>query len=649
MTCVRGVAVVSAIAAAAWTIFAGKDLSWDLLHYHYYVAHAFLHGRLTQDFFAASAQSYLNPLGYIPFYALAASGLHSVAVSVAFAVVHSVNAVLLYAIARRLFEDRAPREREWFAALAAALGVASAVFWATVGTSFLDPLLTVPMLGGLLLLLRTNAPGTSARAAFAGFLFGAAAALKYSNALFALAAVALPWMQGPAGARTRVRGAAAYAAGCLAAILLFGGYTFLFLWREFGNPVFPLFNGWFRSPEFPPINIGAERFAPRSLGDAVLFPFRAVSPESMVYAEISAPDFRFAALMVLAAGLAAVLVWRRGRAMASGGRAPSAADWRLIVFFALAYSLWLATSSNGRYGMLVVLLAGLLAARLAGLLLAPAVARGALLVLLVSQIVACALISPSRWFMLDRWSTRWLAYEVPARAAREPALYLTVETQTMAAVVPFLHPDSAFVNVRGQHSIGRGAERMQALFARYAGRVRALGRALRLRRDGRPRPEIVENYDATLLRYGFKVDPEDCFAIPWRPRRDDAVSELANMLVTDDTALRPPPVGLVSCALRPGAWSPAEIEEERRMSALFDRMERDCPGVFRGQTSITERFGREWSRSYAGLEARLETREGALVLAPYFKLIYFPLGRIEDWRDGAPASLAAVCREGLRQ
>ena len=83
------------------------------------------------------------------------------------------------------------------------------------------------------------------------------------------------------------------------------------------------------------------------------------------------------------------------------------------------------------------------------------------------------------------------------------------------------------------------------------------------------------------------------------------------------------------------------------MSALFDRMERSCRGIFRGQTSVTEKLGTEWSRSYAGLEARLETNQGAFVLVPYFKLRHHYLGTIAEWETGVPPALETPCREGL--
>jgi hypothetical protein len=67
-----------AVVCAAWSLYAGKDVNWDLLNYHYYLPYELLGMRLEQDFFAASAQSYLNPLGYLPFYLMVSHGWHSV-------------------------------------------------------------------------------------------------------------------------------------------------------------------------------------------------------------------------------------------------------------------------------------------------------------------------------------------------------------------------------------------------------------------------------------------------------------------------------------------------------------------------------------------------------------------------------------------
>jgi len=631
----------AAAMAAAWTLFAGKDLNWDLLHYHYYVAHAWVDGRLERDFFAASAQGYLNPLGYLPFYWLVSSGWHSVVVSVLFAVVHAANVLLLYLLAGRLFAHHAPRERAILSWLAAALGAATVVFWATVGTSFLDPLLTVPMLAGVFLLLGGQPEGAVRRAAWAGVLFGAAAALKYSNGIFALAALALV-VTTPAGSwAARLRPLLTYAAGGGVAIAVLAGPSMVFLYREFGNPVFPLMNAWFESPDFATFTVAAERFAPRDIGAALALPFRMSSSESMQYVEISAPDLRFAALAVAAAVSVITAAWR---GHGTGAARLETADRGLLAFFTTALALWLATSANGRYGMLVLLLIGPCLARLVDHVLPLKAARGALLVLLAVQVTACVLVSPTRWFLAERWSRTWFPLAVPEQAQSEPALYLTVEPQTMSMIVPYLHPGSSFVNIRGVYSLGPGVpgwHRVEKLFARYPGRVRALGRGLRPQPDGAPRREVVEFYDSTLLRLGLRVDPVDCFTIRWRRDDSDLLSGLVNRIAVKSLPM--PESFMTSCALQRAERDPREALEERHISGLFNRIEQACSRLFRSQTALTERLGSEWSRSYLGLEARLETREGRVILAPFFTLTYFDLGTLAEWeRPDAPRP--AACR-----
>jgi hypothetical protein len=596
---------VPAALCAAWTVFAGKDLNWDLLNYHYYAPFQLLEGRLRQDYFAASAQSYLNPLGYLPFYGMVASGWHSVAVSVVLAVAHSLSLALLCAIAWRLFAHLPARERLVFSALASALGAATAVYWATVGTSFLDPLLVPPMLAGLLLLLDRR------HFALAGALFGAAAALKYSNAVFALAALPLAF-----GSR---RAALAYMAGGALAVAVLAGPWLYLMAREFGHPLFPI--------------TASARFGPPDLLAALAFPFRMAMLDRALYAEIFAPDLRMAALV--AAALAIPLLARK-----RAGSGLTGVDWRVFGFFAAGWTLWLLTSANARYGMVLLLLGGVCLARLAERLLPPRTARVALGLLLALQLAVTALAAPPRWFVAEPWSARWFPYLVPERALREPALYLTLENQPMAVLAPLVHPASSFANLRGQHSLAADDPRLLALLERHRGRVRALGRVLELA-DGAPAPAAVNAYDATLARIGYRVDGADCFVIEWRPDDGDWLSRAANGL-----SRTPPsgePLSAVSCGLRPALRDPGAARAERAVSELFDRIERACPRLFRGHKALTEPRGRGWTRDYAGLDARLETHGGRIVLYRYRAGTHVDLGTAGDW--SAPnAALPAACR-----
>ncbi len=593
----------AAVLCAAWTVLAGKDLNFDLLNYHYYVGYELLGGRLAQDFYAASAQSYLNPLGYLPFYALASSW-HSVLASIALAVAASASLSLLYLLAWHIFAHRPTPERLEFSLLGTALGAATAVFWPMVGTSMLDSWLAAPMLAAVLLLLASSGVGAS-RALVAGALFGAAAALKYSNAVYALGALAIL-----IGRPARV--ALAYVGGGVVAVALLAGPWCLALAREFGNPVFPLFNGWFRSPHALPINLVSERFTAGGWIDAVTLPFRMATTSPAVYIETAAPDIRIAALLVAAA--AVPLFGRRERAAKL-----AAADWRLLLFFALAAILWIGTSSNGRYGAPVLLLAGVVLARLVERLLPVGAARVVLALLLAIQLGMCFTASPSRWFAPDAWSRRWLAYEAPERAQREPALYLSVEPLPMAVVAPFLSAASSFVNLRGHHSVPPDSPRLAALIVAHHGHLRTLGRELQ-----------IKQYDLAFERIGYRVNADDCFSIAWRPERDDALSRWANAL-----AQRPPtgePLSVVSCALAPAPRDPAREAAERRASALFDQVEQACPALFRGQTAVTDAIATGWARLYNGLDARLELHGEHLLFNRYYAGSTVDLGSSASWR-----------------
>lgn len=626
---------LAALVCAAWTVVAGKDINWDLLNYHYYLPFELLAGRVDQDFFAASAQSYLNPLGYLPFYAMVAAGWHSVVVSLVLAALHSVNIALLFLIAWRLFAHLPRRRRLVFSSLGAALGAATAVFWAMIGTSFIDPLLTPAMLAGLLALLGDGR--ATQRAALAGALFGVAAALKYSNAIFAVAAFPLAFAMPKSSGAARLRAAAAFAgAGLLALAMLAGPWSWM-LMSELGNPVFPLMNGWFKSPYAPAVNMGAARFAPQGVADALLFPFRMAILSRALYVETFAPDIRFAALVVAALALL-MAPTKRGKNQAPPARALRPVDARVLAFFAVSAALWVATSANGRYGLLVLLLGGLCFVRLTERLLPERPALGVLSLVLAVQVTMSTLAAPSRWFIAEPWSDRWLPFDVPERARREPALYLTVEVLPMAAVAPFVNSASAFVNLSGQRSLAPDSPRLLALLKRHRGRVRVLGRSLELD-GGKPLAGEVAYYDKIVRRIGYTIDPEDCYAIGWRPDSADLLSRAANRLAGDF-----PPhesLAMTSCALRPVKRDRDEVDAERRISALFDRVEQSCPRLFHGETAVTDPLREGWARYYGAFDARLEAHGEHVILNRYRAGTAVDLGRASEWERG---ELPPACR-----
>jgi hypothetical protein len=374
------------------------------------------------------------------------------------------------------------------------------------------------------------------------------------------------------------------------------------------------------------------RFIPEDWTAALSFPFRMATLEHAVYSETFAPDVRFAMLLALGVSLPALA--RQRSAPGFGG-----ADWRLFFFLAAGFLLWLVTSANGRYGLLLLLLAGVCLVRLVERALPRAAARITIMVLIILQVVTLVMTAPQRWYVAEPWSRRWIAYDAPPRAIREPALYLSIEPLPLAILAPFVHPESSFVNFRGQYSIPTGSAKLVALLERYRDRVRVVGRTLRPL-NGRSLEQAARGYDATLVRIGYRVDPTDCFSIPWQSDSEDLLSRVANRWNSQKPLSDR--LSVVSCALRPATRDPADIESERQFAALFDRIEKACAALLRGQTAVTESLGAGWSRNYAGLDMRLETDSDNVLLNRYGKGEYLYLGRVSDWqREEQP--LPGIC------
>jgi hypothetical protein len=352
-----------------------------------------------------------------------------------------------------------------------------------------------------------------------------------------------------------------------------------------------------------------------------------------LYSETFAPDIRFVCLIVaaLALGVISLARYRTERRL-------HRADWRVLGFLAAASALWLASSANARYGLAVLLLGGVALTRLVERLLRGSQARIALAVVLALQLGMSALASPARWFIVEPWSKHWLPYDVPQQALREPALYISVELLPMAVIAPFVHPDSSFVNLRGQHSIPTDSPRLMALLERHRGHVRGLGRALAVREGSPPRDEVAA-YDAALRRIGYRLDTTDCFTIAWRPDDQDALSRVANRI--SDPAPSAEPLSVGSCRMILQPRDAADVQAERRASALFDLIEGKCPVLFKGQTAVTEPLGSGWSRTYGGLDARLEAYDGRVLLNRY-RAEPTDLGRASDWQ-AAGGQIPAAC------
>ncbi|WP_052523393.1 glycosyltransferase family 87 protein [Bradyrhizobium sp. STM 3809] len=416
----------SAIAGAVYAYVAGEDINWDWQNYHDYAGFALLAGRFDVDVAPGGFQSFLNPLIYLLPYVVR-HGLPAPWWGMALGALHGLNLAVVFWLTRVLLRRAAHASTLAAALLIAAL---SPMALSEVGTSFADILTTIPILAGLALLFSHEDNDARPRHLLAaGLMFGAATGLKLTNATFLIAAgVSLLLMARPLRAVV-IFGAASALGGLVTA-----GPWALKMLRDFGSPLYPFYNTIFRSPEAPLVSIVDTRFMPRSLADALAYPFDWVvgkHPSS----EWPFRDPRFAVSIVLLIAVFLTGLWQRREVL--GLR-----DRRLMIFFWISYVLWLLAFSIQRYLMPLELLAAplivLLLIRLidawrepvagqASVRSRPAVVVAALAIALASQ--------PTDW-MRRPWSDPYRPQL--ADALRQPATILLLQKPLgyVASVLP---------------------------------------------------------------------------------------------------------------------------------------------------------------------------------------------------------------------
>jgi hypothetical protein len=431
---VTPVIIAASLAAGAlYAALAGDDVNWDWQNYHEYNVWGLINGRYGTDVAPSGFQTYFNPLVYLPVYGLR-HFVSPFAAGVVMGAVHGLNLALIFMLTRIMLGSAANVAGIAASVLIAACG---AMTLSEVGTSFADILTSLPVITGLILILRTDQP-RPANYVLAGALIGAAVGLKLTNVVFALGLVAMVI----AATRPLVAIGCVTVGGAIGSLLT-GGTWSLMLWREFGNPVFPLFNGFFASPDAPPASVLDLQFIPRSLLDALAYPFYWLVGDNRS-SEHPFRDARFAVLLVLLPVAIGLRLSLRSCAGLFTRR-----DIQLLVFFIVSYAAWLDLFSIHRYAIVLELLCGpLIVLLLARILLAVFGAgtasrhsgfRTGAAPLAVALAIAIWT-QPGDW-----WRRPWTEPYRPIISERlqQPAVYLLLD-KPIAYVAPLLAPQSRF-------------------------------------------------------------------------------------------------------------------------------------------------------------------------------------------------------------
>jgi hypothetical protein len=350
----------------AYTVWLGKDTSWDFRNYHWYIPYALLNGRLDVDIAVAHQGSYYNPLSDVPFYLLARYTTSWFAVAI-LGLIQALNIVPMYLMARSCLKIA---ERELAAAAVSFFGMTGGMMLTLYGTHYYDNALSLFTLTGLaIVVIRRQEMAEGALVsvgkwcALAGFLTGFAAGLKLPMAPYAMGFAAALIAVGGSRKHILTR-LVAGGIGGVAGFFAGAGYWMLRMQELTGNPLFPYFNDYFRSPMALASPYRDMRFIQHGLWNNFTFPIR-FSIDSRVADDLPYGDIRIGiAYLVVLAGTAVWLLGKRNKEPLCDPLATRI----LFVFAAVTYLFWLKLFAIHRYILQLEMLMPLLVAMGIGLM-----------------------------------------------------------------------------------------------------------------------------------------------------------------------------------------------------------------------------------------------------------------------------------------
>ena len=330
--------------ALVLVLLRGVDANWDLRNYHLYIPHAWLTGRYSIDIAPAQLQTWHNPMLDVPLYLLATSGLDTRWTSVWLTLPFAFAIWMLLRLQAVLSPITPIRTSQAVLALLALTGAAT---YSTIGNSMNDGFVAAAILGALVLVLAPE-NASHRRWLLAGLIAGAMMGLKLTASVYCLALACTALVAGPW--KDRLFRLSALGVGGVLGFLASYGYWGWRLFKLYGNPFFPYYNNFFKSPELGLQDYADGRFRTHGLGEALLVPFELLR-KATAHSELYMKDPR---LLIGFLGLIACYFLAQ--------RHPAALKKRsamLVVFFISAMLLWALQYGIYRYAATLELIGAL--------------------------------------------------------------------------------------------------------------------------------------------------------------------------------------------------------------------------------------------------------------------------------------------------
>lgn len=599
-----------------WTLLAGKDINFDQLNYHLYGPRLLLEDRWKIDYFAASLQTYLNGVSYLPFYWMVAKNWDDRLIAVTLATAHFLNILLIVRLTVQVATGSGWQKLS-LVIIAGVLALVAPMYLVQVGSSFNDPLSSIFVLAALLIYVRRDmAKHDIWSLFFVGGCLGVAVGIKLTNAvfifgMFAAFFVGFPWER----KKRALTLLAIFGLGVLVGFMLLHGYWSWKLFINFGSPIFPYYNNIFQAAEFPKVLIQDKRFLDGGWLGLFFLPFQMIRSEAWIYTETIAPDLRLAALVVL---LFFLMIFRLRERLRCEGKHLRFSEpdfykktvMRITVFWIVSFLIWGGLFRIGRYALVLWLLIPVL---IIVVLQVACFGRRSVAIgvaIILAQIFLIFQNKIERWEGVD-WSGHWLNFDVPYKISENPGIFVSLETQSLSAIGTKLSKTSSLVNLTGQYVHQSGAE----MSSRLLNILQDESRPIYLMRSFNRAEQVIRAIDwiridwsglnSVLMPYGLKVgEGEKCErgALNFKPTTFFADGK------------RQGGYEIFFCRLQRATQREMldAVATQTRFDQLFDRIERSCPRSFYPPGAHTVLTNGQYVRSYFNTGTHMLTSQGVL-------------------------------------
>ena len=351
--------MISGIASIIW----GPCGDWDFLAYHYYNGFAALNNRISIDVMPADIHSFFNPfldiINYLLINALRTKELLLLFIQ---GIPYGFLIFSLYLISKKIFYKISDNNfvNSSLILFSTIVGATECIIVSEIGLSYNDITISTMILLALFFILKFQDEQKSKYIIFSGLLCGIAFGCKLTSGIVS-APLILTFIitNYTKGLKYNLKYFGLFCLFGMLGFLLIDGYWMYILYKNFHNPIFPLYNKIFKSNLYTLVNYKDLRFG--SLNPLAYFAFPVLwgnNSNDCNVCEYSFFDFRhaFAYFSVVIAGMLLVLKFETQKVFSKTDKQ----HIFILIYTVISFIFWILMAPILRYFLTILSLTGVL-------------------------------------------------------------------------------------------------------------------------------------------------------------------------------------------------------------------------------------------------------------------------------------------------